>query len=200
MRKAAGFLCCFAVGFASAAPLCAMSLSDEGGAATLSGRIDVGDDEVFKAFLAQRRATPIKVLHLSSRGGLISASFSIARQIRAAHIATSVDATSVVCDSSCTLVFAGGVQRYYTHGEQIFEGFTSMTGLGFHTAHVKGNGFDKSSKSEAGTEWMRAFYREMGQPRAAELMDQAAFNTVFRPNGKTALALRIATSLGDPPQ
>lgn len=57
---------------------------------------------------------------------------------------------------------------------------------------------DEPVLSERGTDSIRAFYAEMGMPRAAELMEKAAFNSMYRPNGATALALRIATSLSRP--
>ena len=44
----------------------------------------------------------------------------------------------------------------------------------------------------------RAYYAEMGMPRAGELMDRAAFNSLYRPSGRTTLELRIATSLSPP--
>ncbi len=188
-----------AVGSLHAGACMAMSLSENGAAATLSGKIEQGDDERFRQFLAEPRARPLRVIYLNSRGGLVNAGVAIARQIRVARLATAVDALSVTCDSACTLLFAGGVQRYYIGGDKIFEGFSAMSGLGFHTAHFKGDAVTRNSKSDAGTEKMRELFREMGQPRAVDLMDQAAFNSLYRPCGQTALNLHIATSLSAPP-
>ena len=178
---------------------CAISLSENGPVATLYGKIEPGDDDVFREFLGRPRPEPLKVVYLNSRGGLVSAGISIAKQIRDAKLSTAVDALSVTCDSACTLVFAGGVQRYYVGGDKVFEGFSFMSGLGFHTAHYKGDGTTRNSKSDIGTENMRQLFREMGQPGAIDLMDQAAFNSLYRPCGQTALNLHIATSLSAPP-
>ena len=45
---------------------------------------------------------------------------------------------------------------------------------------------------------MEKFYSEMGQPGAIQMMRGAAIDTLFRPNGQTALKLKLATSLSRP--
>jgi hypothetical protein len=53
----------------------------------------------------------------------------------------------------------------------------------------------------SGTAMMERFYREMGQPRRRRTdAAQAGFTTIYRPSGETAMSLRIATSLDEPPQ
>jgi hypothetical protein len=126
------------------------------------------------------------------------AGLEIGRAIRRAGLATAVLADQHVCDSACTLAFVGGVRRHNVRGETVFEGMSGMMGLGFHPAHRRGTYVTTSMKAEEGTGWIRAFYAEMGVPRAAEFMDRAAFNTLFRPSGRATLETRVATSLGAP--
>jgi hypothetical protein len=188
-----------AVMSAFAFPASAIWLSENGATATLTGSIETGDDAVFRAFLDRPRAQPIRVLYLSSHGGKLTPAFEMGRMIRKAGIVTAVQADSSVCSSACTFIFAGGVRRHNVNGNSVFEGMTSLTGLGFHPSHREsGNRVHSSMLSETGTERMRKFYAEMGMPRATELMEKAAINTLYRPGGQTSLTLRIATSLSAP--
>ena len=173
-------------------------LSERDGVVHLSGEFENGDDAKFTAFLAQPRASRLRVVYLDSFGGSIIAGMKIGRLIRKARLATAVRAASARCDSACTLIFAGGVRRYYVGGESVFEGNSARGGLGYHPAHQRNAAWTRAEFSTKGTDMMAAFYREMGQPRAAELMQKAGFSTIYRPNGRTALALRVATSLDEP--
>ena len=179
-------------------PAQAIWLSERGDTAWLTGSFENGDDERFRAFLAQPRVQPIRVLYLSSHGGRMNAAFAIGRMVRKAGIITAVQADGAVCSSACTFVFAGGVRRHNVNGNAVFEGLTSMTGLGFHPAHRMGDRVTAGMLSDDGTQRMRAYYAEMGMPRAADLMEKAAINTMYRPGGQTSLNLRIATSLSAP--
>lgn len=175
-------------------------LSERGSRVYLSGEFEPGDDQRLAALLAQPRIRRIEVIYLDSFGGSIVAGIRIGRLIRKAGLATAVDAAAARCDSACTLIFAGGVRRYYVGGAAVFEGTSGRGGLGYHPAHVRDPAWTRASYSDKGTGMMAAFYREMGQPRAAELMAKAGFSTIYRPSGATALSLRIATSLDEPPQ
>lgn len=179
-------------------PASAIWLSENGPAATLTGPFTVGDEAVFKAFLEKPRAQPIRVLYLSSAGGKIAPAMAIGRMVRKAGLATVVDADAASCSSACTFVFVAGVRRHYVNGDHVSEGLSAQNGLGFHPAHRDRGRVEGSRLSERGSERARAYYAAMGTPRAAELMDKAAFNTLYRPNGQTALALRIATTLSAP--
>ena len=159
----------------------------------------MGDEQRFAALLAQPRARKIAVVYLDSFGGSIAAGIKIGRIIRKAGLATAVDASAARCDSACTLIFAGGVRRYYVGGASVFEGTSARGGLGYHPAHTRDPAWTRASYSDKGTGMMAAFYREMGQPGAADLMKRAGFSTIYRPSGATALSLRIATSLDEPP-
>lgn len=174
-------------------------LSERGGRIYLSGEFEVGDEQRFAALLAQPRARKIAVVYLDSFGGSIAAGIKIGRIIRKAGLATAVDASAARCDSACTLIFAGGVRRYYVGGASVFEGTSARGGLGYHPAHTRDPAWTRASYSDKGTGMMAAFYREMGQPGAADLMKRAGFSTIYRPSGATALSLRIATSLDEPP-
>jgi hypothetical protein len=182
----------------AASPAVGLSFSDRGSEAFVTGRFDFGDEARFEEFLARPRPAPLRVVYLNSHGGNLQAGIEIGRLIRRARLATAVLATRDVCDSACTLAFAGGVRRHNVGGESVYEGMSSMLGLGFHPAHRRGNYVTPSMKTEDGTARIRAFYAEMGLPRAAELMDRAAINTLYRPSGRTTLELRIATSLAAP--
>lgn len=195
MRKRAAL----AAVLASALPAQAtLYMSERGGVVYLSGEFEVGDEVKFAAFLAQPRQTRLSVVYLDSFGGAIVAGIRIGRLIRKARLATAVDADAARCDSACTLIFAGGVQRHYVGGAGVFEGNSGRGGLGYHPAHTRDPAWTRAEFSTKGTQVMAAFYREMGQPRAAELMQKSGFSTIYRPSGETALAYRIATSLERP--
>jgi hypothetical protein len=197
MRRLAYWLL-FGFMLGGAAPAQAIWLSESGGAAWLSGSIEIGDEKHFKEFLERPRAQPLRVLYLSSGGGHIQPAFAIGRMVRRAGLVTVVEAARTACSSACTFIFAGGARRHYVGGEAIFEGASELSGLGFHPARYANYRVGESTLSERGTASIRAFYAEMGMPRATELMEKAAFNSMYRPNGATALALRIATSLSPP--
>ena len=181
-----------------AAPAHALQMTESGPVATLSGFFERGDEVRFRAFLGRPRPAPLRVLYLNSPGGNLQAGLEIGRQVRRAGLTTAVQADRHVCDSACTLAFAGGVRRHNINGDRVFEGMSSMMGLGFHPAWRQGNRVDPSLRSEEATGRIRAFYAEMGMPRAAGLMDRAAINSMFRPSGRTSLDLNIATSLAPP--
>ena len=181
-----------------AAPARALQMMESGSVATLSGVFELGDEARFQAFLQQPRSASLRVLFLNSPGGNLKAGIDIGRLVRRAGLVTAVHADRSTCDSACTLAFAGGVRRHYVNGARVFEGMSSMMGLGFHPAWRRGNAVSPSLKSDEATGRVRAFYAEMGMPRAAELMDRAAINSMYRPSGQTSLQLNIATSLAAP--
>jgi len=174
-------------------------LSESGSKAWLSGMIGPEDDKKFEEFLNRPRAQKLKVIYLSSPGGYLRPAVAIGMMIRKAGMATAVEADKVLCDSACNVIFAGGAKRYYIRGDKVTEGFSSMTGLGYHPSSQVRDLRSPAVYSDKGTDAMLKYYRAMGQPRAAELAQKAAFNSIFRPNGKTALQLNIATSLSEPP-
>ncbi len=183
---------------AGTAPAGAILLSETNGEARLAGTFDKDDEKVFAEFLARPRAAPLRVLWLDSRGGAILPAIAIGLMTRKARLTTATRADAATCDSACTLVFAAGVRRHYVNGASVFEGLSSLSGLGFHGANIRGDAVRPTLASDKGTRLMNAYYKLMGMPGAGELAARAAINTVFRPSGATALRLRIATGLGEP--
>ncbi|MGY2049268.1 hypothetical protein [Methylobacterium sp. JK268] len=181
-----------------AGPAAALVIEVQDGTMVLRGPIVPGDGAAFARALAEPEARGVRAVSLDSGGGKVLEGIAIGRAVRRAGLATMVDAAAARCDSACTLIFVGGVRRYYVHGETVFEGLSGRTGLGFHTAHRPGTRVEGSTLSERGSDIMRRFYDEMGVPRAADLVARAAFNTLYRPSGTTALQLGIATSLQAP--
>jgi len=183
----------------TAAPAFALVMIDNGdGSAILRGRINAGDDKAFAAFLSQPRARAIRTIWLDSGGGSVAAGIAIGKAVRQARLTTAVDAQRAVCDSACTLVFAGGVRRHYVNSAIVFEGNSALNGLGFHPSSLRGDAQRSTTKSARGTNQMIAHYRAMGTSAAAQFMQRAAINTLFRPSGATALRARVATSLASP--
>ncbi len=180
-------------------PASAIVLIERGnGHAELRGRFDTDDEKVFQEFLARPRAQRIRVLWLHSPGGILSSGLAIGRIVRRSGIATAVDGAKAYCDSACTLVFVAGARRHYVNGQGVMEGQASLTGLGFHGSFTRGNAINPAMRSDRGTREMTAFYRAMGVSGAVDLMQRAAISTLYRPNGATALRLRIATTLVAP--
>ena len=175
-------------------------LSESGSKAWISGMIGPDDDKKFEEFLKKPRAQKLKTIYLSSPGGYLRPAVAIGTMIRKAGLATAVEADKVLCDSACNVIFAGGVKRYYVRGDSVTEGFSAMTGLGYHPSSNMRDLRSYATYSDKGTDAMLKYYQAMGQPRAGELARKASFNTIFRPNGKTALQMNIATSLAEPPE
>lgn len=165
----------------------------------LSGSFENGDEDRFAEFLTASKAQPVKVVFLDSFGGQIGAGIKLGQMIRKARLSTAVDANAARCDSACTLIFAGGIKRYYINAAAVFEGFSSRGGLGYHPAHWRDGSWTQGGLSDKGTALMSNYYRQMGQPGATLLMQKAGWNSIYRPSGATALKLKIATSLDMPP-
>lgn len=83
-----------------------------GGTLHVTGTIDVGSAERFKAEVENFREY-IKVVALDSPGGSVNDALEMGRLIREGGFATSV-ADGALCASSCPLVFAGGTERLAT--------------------------------------------------------------------------------------
>ena len=197
--RVAGFYAILAFLVLMALPARAITLIERGnGVAEMRGSFVAGDENVFRQFMAQPRARKIQLLWLHSHGGSLAAGVAIGRIVRSMGLATAVDANNAYCDSACTLVFVAGSRRHYVNGGSVMEGNSSLSGLGFHGAHIRPNSRAPAEKSESGTRILASYYRAMGVPGVADLIGRAAINTLFRPNGSTAMRLRIATTLGAP--
>lgn len=195
---AAGFAAlCFLL--LSPASTSAAWFSADGNTLTLRGMIVEGDMGRLQSLLRHTDPRKPRILYLESGGGEVKAAVELANLIRREKLITAVDASRSHCDSGCTLAFVAGVRRHYVHGETVMEGLSSpFYGLGFHPPHLRAVGRIPGQAATRANGALESLYRSMGTPRAIELMNRAAFNTYFRPNGKTALDLRIATSLSAP--
>jgi len=190
-------LCGFAtLALSSAAP--ASSLSENGATAMLSGNIDEGDADNFAQFLARPRSAPIKYLNLDSQGGRVSVAAEIARDVRRAGIATIVDASTSRCESACTLIFAGGVRRFYLHADGVVDGIGSGMGIAFHRGNdLNATGMAKQEDPRV-TRRMINTFQTMGMPAARQFVMKAGVSDLYRISAKTALASHMATSLTAP--
>lgn len=184
---------------AVALPAEAAQFAQRGPVAILAGEIKAGDAEAFKSFMTRSEARDIKQLHLSSGGGNIREARAIGQIVRNANLTTVVDASRSVCYSACTGIFAAGRQRHYLNAQSIVDGISLMKqdgGLGFHEGSVM---TAEGRKAHVlANEAMADFYRDMGVPNAARLINRADFDKIHRINGTTALANGIATSLSVP--
>ena len=170
-----------------------------GNTVTLRGMIVEGDAERLRTTLRSTDARRPRILYLESGGGEVKASIALAMLVRQEKLVTAVDASRAHCDSGCTLAFVAGIGRHYIHGNGVHEGLSgAYYGLGFHPAHLRSAGRMPGQASPRASGELEKIYRRMGTPGAVTLMHRAAFNTYFRPNGKTAMSMGIATSLAAP--
>ncbi len=88
-----------------------------GGTLNVTGTIDVGSAERFKAEVESFREY-IKVVALDSPGGSVNDALEIGKAIREGGFTTSV-AEGALCASSCPLIFAGGTERLATEKSAI---------------------------------------------------------------------------------
>jgi hypothetical protein len=197
MKHLVPILCVLAVACA-ASRAAAIELSEQGTKAFLSGSINPGDDIVFQQFLARPRAAKLRVLQLDSTGGYIAAGAGIARSVRRAGLITLVDAAKNICNSACTMIFAGGVARHYINAGGIVDGLGKGWGLGYHGANDRNKTGQGRRAAPRGTAAMDNVYYEMGSPAAAEFAEKAPFNGMYHISGATALSRGIATSLAAP--
>ena len=177
-------------------PATALEFSTRGDVMTLRGPIRDGDDALFREALGGG----VRVVNLNSGGGKIQPASEIARLIRSKGLTTVTDASSALCASACTVIFAGGRQRYYLNAGNLTEGAFSKTnfrGLGFH----EGNdplSREKNHYSGRATANMINMYYEMGISAASSLATKAPPEQYYRISGPTALSFGIATSLSRP--
>ncbi len=182
----------------AAAPADALEFSMRGNAVLISGPVRLGDNVRFDEFMAQPAARNAQVFILNSPGGTIGVALHIAREIRKRRGTTVADGRSV-CESACTVMFAGGVNRHYinTGGLQDRLG-GARGGLGFHegnNANADGRG---RRYSGGASQAMANAYYELGVGAAASFMVKANDRQMYRISGATALSAGIATSLSQP--
>ena len=160
----------------------------------LTGHILSGDQYKFRDVIEHAGAGHVAAVYLDSPGGDIYSAGEIARQIRSAGLSTVVDASRHRCASSCTIIFVGGVRRFYRNAESVggISAGRGFRGLGFHEGAVSGQS-GPGSFSGMATGLMVALYHELGVPNAATLVDYAPPEAIYGLSGAMAMKLGIAT-------
>jgi hypothetical protein len=183
---------------AGASPAAALDFALRGGAVHISGPVKLGDNSRFDEFMQQPGAAAARVFHLNSPGGTIGVALHIAREIRKRGGATVVSGRNV-CESACTVMFAGGASRHYINTAGLQDRLNGARGgLGFHegnNANADGRGRQYSGGATAAM--INAYY-ELGARGAAQFATKAGFNGMYRISGETALSSGLATSLSPP--
>jgi hypothetical protein len=193
---------CFALAAAAlglaASPARALEFALRGNAVVISGPVKLGDNAKFDEFMAQPAAAGVRIFHVNSPGGTIGVALHIARQIRRRGGATVADGRGV-CESACTVLFAGGSTRHYINAGGLQDRLGGAKGgLGFHegnNANADGRGRQYSGGATAAM--INAYY-ELGAGGAAQFATKAGHNGMYRISGPTALSSGVATSLSPP--
>jgi hypothetical protein len=177
-------------------PCHALTMTNQGNMAFLSGPIIDDDETRFKKFITDPDNAQIKIIRLHSGGGRIHAARLIARMIREKKLITFVDAKTDNCASACTLLFSAGIKRHYINAQDIEDGLYGLKqtvyGLGFHEGSNQKSS-ELNHQSQRATESMMSAYDEFGIPKAKELIALANPAWLYRISSRTALKLGIAT-------
>lgn len=175
----------------------AADIVQRGQVATISGRIDNGDQFVLRDLLASPQGKQIRVIYLNSPGGSIFPMKEMARSIRNGGISTVVDGSTSICSSACTGLFVAGVSRHYINSGSIADGQQKARGLGFHEGNTLGRTGQRDYSGGATAEMINIYY-EMGVSSASGFATKAGFNGMYYISGQTAIATGVATSLSRP--
>ncbi len=181
-------------------PVSAANFAEQGEVAYILGDISEHDDWYFQEFLKMPRAAPLKTVYLHSTGGRVGEATNISRMIRRAGLATAINAARSPCTSACTLIFAGGVKRYYISSQNVRDGLSGDRGLGYHRGNDMGATGQGVREDPLTTDKMIALSREMGVGSAAKFARQAPPTAVYYLSGASALRSGVATSLQGPGQ
>jgi len=121
----------------------------------LSGKIDLGDADAFRALVdgAGASGKVVDSVQLNSPGGRLVGGAKLAAAIKASRIATSVS-EGAVCASACFLAFAAGETKFAAEGALI----------GVHKASESGG--RETLQSKEATAAMARFAEDLGVPRA----------------------------------
>jgi hypothetical protein len=166
----------------------------------LQGRLCPGDGKKFIQYMSGP-GKGVSLIRLSSGGGNGADAVEIGRYIRANKMTTWTDGRQDKCASACNRVFAGGVQRIYSHANYIQTGKIpkQQFGLGYHHPNVNGD-------FHAAEDW----YQKGIVPYLKDMLPTKAFNWVYQTdvgnmtpnmvwlNGAQALELGVATSTQAP--
>jgi hypothetical protein len=178
-----------------------ITLSVQGRFIVLRGGICPKDEEKLRAFLKTADRS-IRTIKLISGGGNGGAAVAIGIIIRSGGYKTYVDGTVDRCASSCTHIFAAGVQRFYSGAETITTGAAARRGLGYHyldAGHTGETDADKDRKFNASAvPYLKRMLPASGANAAIALMKANHTAQVTWLNGEEALRSGIATSLAAP--
>jgi hypothetical protein len=182
----------------AAVPASALEFSLRGSAVVISGPVRMGDNVRFDEFMAQPAARSARIFVLNSPGGTIGIALHIAREIRKRRGTTVADGRTS-CESACTVMFAGGVNRHYINASGLQDRLGGARGgLGFHEGN-NGNSDGRGRQYSGGaSQAMSNAYYEMGIGAASGFMVKANDRQMYRISGQTALSSGIATSLSPP--
>lgn len=162
----------------------------------LQGNLCEGDGNKFIKFMSTT-GKGFSLVRLNLRGGAGLEAVKIGKYLRTHAMTTWTDGRQDLCASACNRVFAGGLQRIYSHANYIVTGknINQHFGLGYHHPNVQGD-FQAAS----------SFYQQQIVPYLKEMLPPEAFNWVLKTdennltydmiwlNGHQALELGIATS------
>lgn len=178
----------------------ALEMRITGSIVHLVGEINNGDQYAFKDLLNSPAGKGARIVNVRSRGGFIQPAGEIAREIRKRGLVTVFNASSGLCSSACTIIFAGGVQRHYVNGQGVRDGNVApgeARGLAFHEAS-SALSRQPGRYSGTGTAEVIGYYYEFGVSSASSLITRAAPNRLYQVSGSTALSMGIVTSLAQP--
>ena len=204
--KAAAFVAIGVLTAASAAKA-DVEFQERGAVAYLnSHRLQPGDEETVQEFLDSPRAQSLRIIYMNSLGGNQRVGIAIGQMIRERGLDTGFHPGHGRCVSSCTIMFLGGVHRYYLDGGRVRDGVETRVGLGFHPPRITTPGEE---------DMMNQYYREMGAPGATSLRYRASpRDTLDQPfqgvgprdrrplyfaGSRTAIRAGVATSSSVPP-
>jgi hypothetical protein len=178
-----------------------ISLTVQDGFIVMRGGICPGDEDTFRVFLKTADRS-VRTIKLVSGGGNGAAAEKIGMLIRSGGYNTYVDGATDRCASSCTHIFASGVERFYSGAETIVTGTAARRGLGYHYLDAKHTGESDADKDRKFNATAVPFLKRMLPAPAANaaIMLMKANHTaqVTWLNGNEALHAGIATSLATP--
>lgn len=93
-----------------------------------TGRVEAGDADRFRAYLAQRPARKRTAVYLNSPGGNLHEGMALGRAFHDLGVRTVIEGQGAACLSACALAFLGGRDGDGT----AWRTKSSSSGLGFH--------------------------------------------------------------------
>lgn len=155
-------------------------VSEDGQTVTLLGDINYALNSGLETILKQQPL--IKRVELHSEGGMIYAARVLARLIERYQLNTHVSAE---CNSACTIVFMGGVERTLGSGAK----------LGFHQYKFKKNHPLQAEKAVTEQEKDRQYFARRGVGTVfLEQVYQSSHESIWWPDRQTLISAGVITS------